>query len=177
MALRISEYDGVVRFDLARGFAGRGYYWTTAYYVDGLLIDTGCAYTVSEIMQAMRSHPLSLIVNTHSHEDHIGANAAFQKQRKGITIYAHARAVPVLADPRRFLTLHLYQRIMWGWPQPSRAHPLEDGDTVETDRFRFQVVYTPGHTDDHICLYEPDEGWILWGSVCRRKGPRPAAGV
>jgi glyoxylase-like metal-dependent hydrolase (beta-lactamase superfamily II) len=31
--------------------------------------------------------------------------------------------------------------------------------------FYFQVVYTPGHSSDHICLYEPECGWLFSGDL------------
>jgi glyoxylase-like metal-dependent hydrolase (beta-lactamase superfamily II) len=27
------------------------------------------------------------------------------------------------------------------------------------------VIYTPGHSTDHICLYEPDCGWLFSGDL------------
>jgi len=27
------------------------------------------------------------------------------------------------------------------------------------------VIYTPGHSPDHICLYEPDRGWLFTGDL------------
>src|SRR4030042_4001785 len=29
----------------------------------------------------------------------------------------------------------------------------------------FLVVPTPGHSDDHVCLYEPNEGWLFSGDL------------
>lgn len=54
---------------------------------------------------------------------------------------------------------------MWGMPSPSEAHPLQDGSIIETENYQFQVIYTPGHTIDHLCLYEPDQGWIFTGDL------------
>jgi glyoxylase-like metal-dependent hydrolase (beta-lactamase superfamily II) len=34
---------------------------------------------------------------------------------------------------------------------------------VETKHYRFQVIYTPGHSPDHICLFEPEQGWLFTG--------------
>ena len=51
--LKINHFDGVTRFDMARDFAGRGRYWTTAYLVDGMMVDTGCAHSVSELVNAL----------------------------------------------------------------------------------------------------------------------------
>ncbi|HET7579545.1 MAG TPA: MBL fold metallo-hydrolase, partial [Bacillales bacterium] len=30
---------------------------------------------------------------------------------------------------------------------------------------RFYPVETPGHTSDHVCLYEPDQGWLFSGDL------------
>lgn len=163
--LKTTFHGPVTRFDLARTLIRRGRYWTTAYLVDGLLVDTGCAFTASELAAELSVTSLAGIVNTHTHEDHIGANGRLQRQREGLAIRAHPLALPVLADPRGQQPLHPYRRVMWGWPEPSQAQPVSDGQIIETERYRFQVVYTPGHSPDHICLYEPDQGWLFTGDL------------
>jgi len=163
--LKITQYGDVTRIDSARTIAGRGYYWSTAYLVDGLLVDTGCAYSATELVHRLRDENLTTIINTHSHEDHIGANSMFQERREEIKIFAHPSALPVMADPRRAQPLQLYRRVFWGWPKPSIGQPLKDGELLETDKYRFQVIYTPGHSPDHICLYEQERGWIFTGDL------------
>jgi glyoxylase-like metal-dependent hydrolase (beta-lactamase superfamily II) len=172
--LKITQYGDVTRFDLARTLAGRGRYWTTAYLVDGTLVDTGCAHTAPELLEALQETPPVRIVNTHTHEDHIGANGPLQRhvarrtwpgQRRDLEIQAHPLALPVMADPRGKQPLHPYRCLMWGWPEPSRGQPVCDGEVVETTRYRFQVLYTPGHSPDHICLYEPRQGWLFSGDL------------
>lgn len=81
--LEIKSYTGVTRFDLARTLLGRGRCWTAAYWVDGIMVDTGSAHTARELVQALTSTPLTRIVNTHSHEDHIGANRFTAATTKG----------------------------------------------------------------------------------------------
>jgi glyoxylase-like metal-dependent hydrolase (beta-lactamase superfamily II) len=71
-------------------------------------------------------------------------------------------ALPILADPR-LQYLHLYRRVFWGWPQPSQGHPV--GEWIDTTHYRFQVIHTPGHSPDHICLYEPQQGWLFSGDA------------
>jgi glyoxylase-like metal-dependent hydrolase (beta-lactamase superfamily II) len=163
--LRISQFGEVTRFDLARTIAGRGRYWTTAYLMDGLLVDSGCAFSASALAAALSEMPLSKIVNTHSHEDHIGANGVLQRQHPGLPILAHPLALPVLADPRKTQPLHPYRRLYWGWPEASQGMPLENGAVVETEHCSLEVVYTPGHSPDHICLYEPQRRWLFSGDL------------
>jgi glyoxylase-like metal-dependent hydrolase (beta-lactamase superfamily II) len=159
--IQIEQTGEVTRFRLGRTIWGRCYYFTAAYCVDGLVVDTGCAYTVQELTSALKDSCVDLIVNTHSHEDHVAGNAALQ-DRFGVEALAHPAAIAFLANPRQ-RRLRPYQRIMWGYPDPSTASPI--GDVVETHRFSFQVMHTPGHSPDHVCLYEPDRGWLFTGDA------------
>lgn len=164
--IRIQTFEEVTRFDLARTLPAGWRYWTTCYLVDGMMVDTGCAHTAPELLAALADRgPVARVVNTHTHEDHIGANGDLQARRAGLEIFAHPLALPVLADPRRKQPLQPYRRVFWGWPKPSRASPLADGAEIETERRRFRVLYTPGHTPDHICLYEPERGWLFTGDL------------
>ncbi len=159
--LEVEQHGSVVKFCAARAIMGRTFYHTAAYWVDGLLIDTACAFTAQELLEAVALLPVEQIVNTHCHEDHIGGNGLLQ-QTRGALIWAHPLALPVLADPR-LQYLQLYQRFFWGWPQPSQGSPV--GEQVGTTHYRFQVIHTPGHSPDHICLYEPQQGWLFTGDT------------
>ena len=159
--IKTEKIEGVVKIKLARSLLGRPFYFTTAYWVDGLLIDTGCAHTQEEFLAVVEDLGIEHIVNTHSHEDHIGANGALQA-RQGVEILAHTEALPILANPR-LLRLQPYRRIFWGYPAPSVAQSI--GETVETTHHLFQVVHTPGHSPDHICLYEREQGWLFTGDA------------
>lgn len=163
--LKTTTYNDITRFDLARTIAGRGRYWTTAYLVDGLLVDTGCAATGSELVTALKDEAIAYIVNTHSHEDHIGANGILQEERNGLEIFAHPLALRILANPRQEQPLQIYRRLIWGWPKPSSAVAVREGEVLNTNKHRFQVIYTPGHSPDHICLYESVEGWLFTGDL------------
>jgi glyoxylase-like metal-dependent hydrolase (beta-lactamase superfamily II) len=151
----------VLKLRAARDILGRPIYFTAAYLVDGLLIDTGCAHTAGQLLRALEGQRIEQVVNTHSHEDHIGANAAIQAAY-GCPIYAHPEALPVIHDPRR-QPLQPYRRIFWGWPKPSEAIPV--GQRLETDHSCFEVIHTPGHSPDHVCLFEPERGWLFTGDT------------
>ena len=151
----------VVRFRMARELLGKPFYFTAAYFVDGLLIDTGCAHTARQLTSTLKGWRVDQVVNTHSHEDHIGANAEVQAMFH-CPILAHPDALPVLHNPR-LQPLHPYRRLFWGWPKPSQGQPI--GESVETEHCRFQVIHTPGHSPDHVCLFEPDQGWLFSGDT------------
>ena len=40
---------------------------------------------------------------------------------------------------------------------------LHEGDSITTGIFTFRVIWTPGHSSGHICLYEPDKKILLSG--------------
>jgi glyoxylase-like metal-dependent hydrolase (beta-lactamase superfamily II) len=157
----VLESEQVIRFRMAQAVFGQPYYFTAAYWVDGLLIDTGCAHTARQLSSTLREWPVGQVANTHSHEDHIGADAEVQAMFN-CPIWAHPDALPILRNPR-LQRLQPYRRLFWGWPKPSRGEAI--GEWVDTERFRFQVIPTPGHSPDHICLFEPDRGWLFSGDA------------
>ncbi len=52
-------------------------------------------------------------------------------------------------------------RRRFGTPSPSRR--LEDADVIRLARRDWVAMRTPGHTSDHLCLYDPAEGVLLSG--------------
>jgi glyoxylase-like metal-dependent hydrolase (beta-lactamase superfamily II) len=151
----------VVRLRIERNPLAMMPYRTAAYWVDGLLIDTGPAHTARDMAAILAKRRVDCIVNTHSHEDHVGGNAALQASH-GCPVLAHPAALPLLANPR-LERLQAYRLLYWGRPRPSQGMPV--GDWVETERHRFRVIETPGHSPDHVCLFEPELGWLFSGDA------------
>ncbi len=162
--LKTTLLGPITRIDLARTIAGRGRYWTTAYLVDGLLIDSGCAHSASELTRYLLGKPLTYTLNTHTHEDHIGANGALQKEHAVLEILAHPLALSILENPH-LQRLQPYRQLMWGWPEASKGKQVANGELIRTENFNFEVIYTPGHSPDHICLYELERGWLFSGDL------------
>ncbi len=158
------RYEDVQYFRMARTFGGRAVYWTGAYFVDGLLIDSGPPNVSGEAEGLFRELGVRACVTTHHHEDHSG-NHALLSERFGIVPSIHTLGIDRVARPA---PLQLYRRVAWGLPRPARCAGL--GTQVKTERFRFDVVHTPGHSEDHVVLHEPSRGWLFTGDLYL--GPR-----
>jgi glyoxylase-like metal-dependent hydrolase (beta-lactamase superfamily II) len=160
-----ATYPDVRYFRMARAWMGRAIYWTGVYFLDGLLVDSGPPNLAREVARLCRELEVRQCVTTHHHEDHSGNHGLLHEQFH-ITPWAHARGIQRIAypEPPRFL----YRRATWGIRKPAEAQAL--GETLETPRFRLQVVETPGHSQDHIALFEPERRWLFSGDLYL--GPR-----
>lgn len=153
------SYGEVLQIRMSRYADFPSSMWVCAYLVDGLLVDTGPAHTAAELTAFLKDKGLKTAVNTHYHEDHISANKFLQDAYQ-IDIYAHPAAVDKIGRPA---TLYPYQEDVWGYPVPSRVKPLSGH--IDTENYKFEVVHTPGHDLDHICLFEPQNGWLFTGDL------------
>ena len=71
----------------------------------------------------------------------------------------------MIADPVNKQLLHFYRRILWGYPEASSAISIPEDGLISTGNYTFQVIHTPGHSPDHICLYEPERRWLFSGDL------------
>ncbi|MGE5415741.1 MAG: MBL fold metallo-hydrolase [Acidobacteriota bacterium] len=146
---------------MGRSIGGFVLYYTHCFLVGDVLIDTGTVLCRDELLKVLQGRKISAIINTHGHEDHAGNNKIIQ-ERFGAQILAHSDALPYLENPRR-VKQPFYIRTVWDYPEPSNGQVL--GDIFETEEYCFQVIKTPGHTDDHVCLYEPNQKWLFTGDL------------
>ncbi len=157
--LEVDQFEEITRIRMGREMGGRMLYWVAAHLVDGLLIDTGCGHTAEELADFLEGKYLKLAVNTHHHEDHIGANHILM-ERFGIRIFASRDSIPFI---NRVTKMPPYREVVWGYPEPTEVEPLPE--RIETDHFCFDVVETPGHCDGHVALLEPTRGWCFSGDL------------
>jgi glyoxylase-like metal-dependent hydrolase (beta-lactamase superfamily II) len=77
----------------------------------------------------------------------------------------HASGAPALAArwPRA-----AFEKLPWPerdtrWPVP--WHELADGNELDAGDVRLRVVHTPGHSPDHVSLYEPESRTLFCGDL------------
>lgn len=102
----------------------------------------------------------ALVVITHGHFDHTGAVADVVKEH-AVPFKHHAAEAEIVAQTPAGTR-------MWGIevshvPEPS-GH-VADGEKIELDGLRVDVIHTPGHTPGSVCFHVPDEGLLLTGDT------------
>lgn len=138
-----------------------------------MLVDTGMGIgDLRAAVEPLISTPI-LVVNSHSHWDHVGSNWQFDR------IWIHeaeadrlpagrtwesgrgplgadnvSRPLPDGVDPEHFSI------------RPSTAErTLREGDVVDLGDRTFSVIHTPGHSPGGITLIEPATGIALVGDA------------
>lgn len=117
---------------------------------------------VGAIRSALDRHELvcKLIVNTHTHFDHVGGNADL-KAATGAEILVHPAEAEMLASVSE-------QAMMWGVTgaaSPMADRTIDEGDVLEVGALRLEVLHTPGHSPGSISLVIAGEGRILVGDL------------
>ena len=75
---------------------------------------------------------LAKAVDTHVHADHITGLGELRDRTKCITVMGRTSAVDVV------------------------SMRVDDGDVIEVEGIRLEVIHTPGHTSDSYCFKMPD---------------------
>ncbi|MDR2709476.1 MAG: MBL fold metallo-hydrolase, partial [Elusimicrobiota bacterium] len=99
-----------------------------------------------------------LLVNTHGHFDHIGADDAIRKLFN-VKLAVCEAEVEMLADAK--LNASVFFGRSFEVKDPEII--LKDGEIVKTSFCQFKVITTPGHTKGGICLLFDD--FIITGDT------------
>lgn len=135
----------------------------TAVLYDGVVIDPGSPKMRRSLARHLRQvkSKISKVIATHAHEEHVG-NLDWLSDRAGAAIYVSEMTA-------RFLTP--FKKLPWvratiiGQP-PNLMQPYYLlGETVATRSGQLRVMAAPGHSDDHIVLYDPKERLLLAGDA------------
>ncbi|MBC7673097.1 MAG: MBL fold metallo-hydrolase [Polaromonas sp.] len=155
MSLAVQEIEpGVMRLAMS-GWRGRAVgYEVSAYLLDGVLVDSGFPGARRALLGAVKALAPRGAVITHWHEDHSGNAPALA--RLGLPLLMHPQCEATLrARPR----IGAYRRFVWG-----RTEPFREGVTV-FDVAPLEVVATPGHTADHLVVWDAERRIVASGDL------------
>ncbi len=114
---------------------------------------------ICELCSAHRAE-VTLILNTHGHGDHIGANGVL-KARLGVPIGIHEADADCLPDPLMNLSAYF---------EPVTSPPadmlLTHGQEIEVGTSMLKVLSTPGHSPGSVSFLS--KGWVICGDVLFR---------
>jgi len=114
---------------------------------DAVIIDPGG--DAERILEAVRRSKATvrLIINTHGHFDHIGANALVATAT-GAPLALHERDATLLSGARD----HAASFGLTAEPSPPPDILLKGGETLNAGGLEFRVIPLPGHSPGSICL-------------------------
>jgi len=131
-----------------------------------ILIDTGepnvPEYTSNllDALKQLNGAVIDRIICTHWHYDHVG----------GITdVLASLGFGPDGKNQNSKPSVHKFPRIDKR-KEPYSYDYVSDNDVLKTDGVTLRVIYTPGHTDDHVSLYFEEENAIFSGDCILGEG-------
>lgn len=104
-----------------------------------VLVDPGANFDVVGRLEEGIEH-LDGVVLTHTHPDHVDNTDAV------------TRAFDVE---------------VWGYDgeHPAVDHEFDDGDVLTIGSDKYSVLHTPGHKNDHVCLYSGQGGTLFAGDL------------
>ena len=112
------------------------------------LIDAGEGVPahLDALAAATADRALAQVLVTHAHPDHAAGVTAIAARWPGA---GFAKLPWPEADGR--------YDVPWRW--------LRDGELVDAGGIGLLVLHTPGHSPDHVCLFEPDSGVLFGGDL------------
>ena len=108
---------------------------------EAIIIDPVAEIDTEKYLDYLEENDLNLkyIVDTHTHHDHVSATKLL-KEETGAPIVMHKNA-----------------------PSPRKDIGVVDRDELYVGNLTFEVLFTPGHTDDHVSLYLSDQDVVFTG--------------
>jgi len=130
---------------------------------DGAVVDPGAdAEKIFKAIERAGIRPV-ILINTHGHIDHIGANKDI-KDKYGISLIIHEKDKEMLAMGQQSeLSI-----ILGAKESPKPDEFLNEGDDIKIGNSSLKVIHTPGHSQGSVCLLGED--FLLAGDTLFKMG-------
>ena len=138
---------------------------------DATVVDSGyvthAAQTVELVDHALYGRRLKRLINTHSHSDHIGGNAALQA-RFGCEIIVPAGLHATIAewDENALLLSPLGQQ----GARFQHDHLIRADDDISMGDLNWQALAVPGHDMEALAFYNPERRILISGDALWESG-------
>ena len=135
------------------------------------LIDSGyvahAEQTVALVGNALQGRRLKNLINTHSHSDHIGGNAALQAAFNcEIMVPAGLHATIADWDQDALLLSPLGQQAA----RFQHDHLISAGCEIEMGELNWQALAVPGHDMEALAYYNPEKRILISGDALWENG-------
>jgi glyoxylase-like metal-dependent hydrolase (beta-lactamase superfamily II) len=137
-----------------------------------LLFDTGLGIgTISRVVSKLTSLPVT-VLNSHTHFDHVGGNADFDRILAMDTDYtrANARGFSHDAVKGEVEPAALCRGVPAGFDSAgyrtrsfTPTHFIKDGHVIDLGGRKLTVLHVPGHTPDAVALLDAAAGLLFTG--------------
>ncbi|WP_436837076.1 MBL fold metallo-hydrolase [Planococcus shixiaomingii] len=142
------------------------------------LIDAALPFSLNGILKAARKigKPITNIILTHAHSDHIGALDALRAKLPNAVISISAREARLLAGDKSLLPEEAGYPIKGGVPKNIKSKPdilLAEGDFIGS----LEVIFSPGHTPGSISLLDRRTNSLIAGDALHTRGGVAVSGT
>jgi glyoxylase-like metal-dependent hydrolase (beta-lactamase superfamily II) len=127
--------------------------WIVGNDEECVIIDS--PHDAAAIINQVRGRKVLAILQTHAHNDHIGAAREV----------ADAVGAPIYLNPE---DLVLWEQV---YPDTKPDRELNDGDVFEVGGAALRAIHTPGHSPGSTCFYLESEGTVFTGDTLFNGGP------
>jgi glyoxylase-like metal-dependent hydrolase (beta-lactamase superfamily II) len=129
-------------------------YFTSCYFIGGLLIDTGAPASAEELCNYIENQLESKVEKcfiTHNHEDHSGGAHLLQSKLQ-IPIYAGKKTISIIKNG---YTYPDYRKLAWGDELlPTEAEIAVNSIITNNKKYKFEIFPMPGHCADLNALID-----------------------
>src|SRR6516164_2148181 len=138
-----------------------------------ILFDTGMGIgDIHKVVTELTPLPV-IVLNSHTHNDHVGGNWQFETIYAMDTDFTRQNAKGSSADAlNEIATGQVCGNLPKGFdPKTYRTKSwtiskyIQDGDVLDLGGREIQIISTPGHTPDSICLFDSAAGLLFTGDT------------